>query len=207
MADLTDSERVDAYLLKHPQWQGQLMAAREVLQATALVESIKWGGPAWSLEGRVLIGLAAYKKHCAVWFHHGVFLKDLAQRLMTAQESTRGMRQWRMLEGERLDVSLFRRYVKETIANERAGRRLKPRAAVQAEALTQPEELPEELAVLLRADQSLEAAFAGLTPGRAREFAQHVATAKRAATRVSRAEKVVPLIRAGVGLHDKYRSR
>ena len=154
----------------------------------------------------MLIGLAAYKHHCAIWFHHGVFLADVlpdkAQRLRNAQDSTRGMRQWRLERGDELDVALFRTYVDATIANEQAGKRLKPKAPASGA----PTQVPEELAALLQADTALAEAFAGLTPGRQREYVNHVASAKRAETRSTRADKSAALIRLGVGLHDKYRS-
>ena len=48
-------------------------------------------------------------------------------------------------------------------------------------------------------------AFAELTPGRQREYADYVAEAKRADTTSRRIAKILPMIRLGGGLHDKYR--
>jgi uncharacterized protein YdeI (YjbR/CyaY-like superfamily) len=39
-----------------------------------------------------------------------------------------------------------------------------------------------------------------------REYADYIASAKRADTRQRRIEKILPMIVAGVGLNDKYRS-
>ena len=47
--------------------------------------------------------------------------------------------------------------------------------------------------------------IAALTPGKQREYANHIASAKQAATKTSRLQKILPLIEAGGGLHDKYR--
>ena len=55
-------------------------------------------------------------------------------------------------------------------------------------------------------DPALAKAFAGFTPGRQREFANHVGDAKREATRLSRLEKIKPMIMDGVGLNDRYRN-
>jgi len=112
------------------------------------------------------------------------------------------MRQWRLEQGDELDVTLLRAYVDETIANERAGKRIKPRTPVRKA----PTQVPEELAALLQGDAALAAAFEGLTPGRQREYVNHVGAAKRAATRLARADKSAELIRQGIGLHDKYRA-
>jgi len=189
---------VSAYLAKHPLWQAPLEIARAILISSELEETIKWGGPAYTLDGRVLIGLAAFKKHCAIWFHHGVYLKDTDNRLLNAQETTRGMRQWRIEAGDKLPKAVFKRYVKETIANERAGMRVSP---VRKKSL----QLPKELAATLKQDKVFAAAYQSLTPGRQREYAEHVASAKREQTRATRLEKIRPKVLAGQGLHDQYR--
>lgn len=48
-------------------------------------------------------------------------------------------------------------------------------------------------------------AFDALSPGKRREYADHVAEAKRDDTKARRVEKILPMIRSGVGLHDRYR--
>ena len=79
---------------------------------------------------------------------------------------------------------------------------------VAVASLDRPEALlvPAELDQALAGNRQAKAAFAQLTPGRQREYATYVAEAKREATRVGRTEKVIPMILAGVGLHDKYRN-
>ena len=108
------------------------------------------------------------------------------------------MRQWRIEEGGRLPKVVFKRYVKEAIANERAGKRVTPRAKKSVK-------LPDELAAALKLDKAFAAAFRSLTPGRQREYAEHVASAKRPQTRALRLEKIHPKVLAGEGLHDQYR--
>jgi len=58
----------------------------------------------------------------------------------------------------------------------------------------------------LRRYKGAKAAFRKLTPGKQREYAEHVVSAKRDDTRLRRIEKVLPMITAGIGLHDKYRN-
>ena len=57
-----------------------------------------------------------------------------------------------------------------------------------------------------KADKKLRAAFEKLTPGKQREYAEHVSSAKRDTTRAARTEKIIPMVLAGVGLHDKYKN-
>ncbi len=48
--------------------------------------------------------------------------------------------------------------------------------------------------------------FKALTPGKQREYCSYVADAKREATKLTRIEKITPMILNGVGLHDKYKN-
>lgn len=196
----TAKERVDAYIKKHEKWSAVLTTARKVLLSAKLEETVKWGSPTYTLDGKNLIGLAAFKNHCALWFHNGVFLKDPDKRLVNAQEgTTRGLRQWRFTEGEKLPVTVLRSFVKEAIANQRAGKEIKPQKQKSVE-------IPEEMKVALDRSSKLKKAFSSLTPGKQKEYAQHIASAKQEKTRKSRLEKVTPMILSGIGLNDKYRN-
>jgi len=194
-----DAKKIDAYIAKHQKWKDQLEVTREILAATELVEAIKWGSPSYTLDSSILISLVGFKNHYAIWFHQGVFLEDKKSALITAQEgTTKGMRQLRIEAGDKINKSLVRAYVKETIANHRAGKKIASVKKVLNVSV--------ELDKALQKDKRLKAAFKALTPGRQREYADHVASAKQEKTRLSRVEKVVPQILLGVGLHDKYKN-
>lgn len=191
---------VDEYLASHPEAGPALRKLRKVLVASGMDETVKWGAPCYCVDGKNVVGLGAFSSYVGLWFHQGVFLEDGLGVLVNAQEGqTKALRQWRFEKAADIDPKAVRRYVDEAIANERAGKRMGP---VRKKALAVPAELRERL----DADETAAAAFAALTPGRQREYAEHVASAKREATRQDRAQKVLPLIRKGVGLHDKYRS-
>ena len=66
--------------------------------------------------------------------------------------------------------------------------------------------IPSELAEALRNDSKMKQAFEALNPGKQREYADHIATAKQEKTRLSRLKNAEPLILANVGLHDKYKN-
>lgn len=194
-------KKIAAWLAKHEQWRTFMEPLREILTASELEETVKWGTPTYTLEGKNVVGLAAFKNHCALWFHQGVFLKDEKRKLVNAQEgTTKALRQWRFEQGDKLNKRLLQSYIKEAIANQRAGKEIKPAKPAKAKAA-----IPDELQQTLTKNKKLQEAFSKLTPGKQREYASHVAAAKQASTRVSRVEKIIPLIQAGVGLHDKYR--
>ena len=196
---MIDAEKIDAYIEKHEKWSEQLATVRAILAATELAEAVRWGGPSYLLDGSVLISLAGFKNHCAIWFHQGVFLKDAASILVNAQEgTTKGLRQIRINEGDKLDKKLIKAYVSETIANHHAGKKVAPAKKTL--------QMPAELKAAMKSDAGLKAAFDALTPGRQREYADHIGSAKQEKTRVNRIEKATPLILQGVGLNDKYKN-
>ena len=73
---MTDSEKVDVFIEKQTQWKNKLQQLREVILKTELKEEVKWGKPTYTLNGKLVVGMAEFKNHMALWFHQGVFLKD-----------------------------------------------------------------------------------------------------------------------------------
>jgi len=197
---MNTSEKVNRYIEKHSQWKEELTQVRTILNTTELTEDIKWGAPAYTLNGKILIGLAGFKNHAALWFHQGVFLKDPDNKLLNAQEGkTKALRQWRIEKEDVLDLNIILKYIEEAIANSKAGKEMKMDRSKKLV-------IPELLSEAFKIDPDLHEAFNSLTPGKKREYADHISSAKRAATKLSRLEKKKPMIQKGVGLHDKYKN-
>ena len=199
MTDAATRKKIDAYFVKHTIWQGQLGALRKVLNESGLEETLKWQAPTYTLDGKIVASLAGFKQHCALWFHNGVYLKDTDKLLVNAQQgTTKALRQWRFEEGDKVPVRKVKAYVKEAMENERQGKRIKaqPRKAVKCA----------ELEAALAKNSKLKKAFGELTPGKQKEYAEHIAGAKQEKTRLSRLEKATPLILDGKGLYDKYKN-
>jgi uncharacterized protein YdeI (YjbR/CyaY-like superfamily) len=193
------SRKIEDYLARHAGWSATLGALRDIMRSASLEETVKWGIPTYTLEGKNLISLAAFKNHAAIWFMQGALLEDPAGKLVNAQQGkTRAQRQWRFEPGEPVDKALVRRYVMETVENQKSGRRVKP------EKQKRPDP-PPELLEALKAQPALATAFEQLTPYKQREYLQFIAEAKRAATRSNRLSKITPMILAGKGLNDRYR--
>ena len=191
---------VDEFLRSQDRWQAELVRLRDILSGCGLSEEIKWGAPCYCLAGRNVVGIGAFKSYFGLWFFQGALLRDEAGVLVNAQEGrTRAMRQWRMQSGKDIRAGLVRRYVREAARLARDGKAIRPRAR-------KPEvEMPPELERALGASGAARAGFDALTPGRQREYANYIGEAKRADTRTSRLTRILPLIRAGKGLNDKYR--
>jgi uncharacterized protein YdeI (YjbR/CyaY-like superfamily) len=61
------------------------------------------------------------------------------------------------------------------------------------------------LSIALKKNVDIKAAFDKLTYSKQKDYAEYIATAKQEKTKLSRLEKIVPLILAGKGLNDIYR--
>ena len=108
-------------------WKEELQMLREIILQTELKEEVKWGKPTYTLDGKLVVGMADFKNHMALWFHQGLFLKDKHQKLINAQEGvTKALRQWRFEKGDEIDPDIVMEYVEEAIANCKAGKELKP---------------------------------------------------------------------------------
>lgn len=161
---INDTEKkISPYLKKHEQWRDFLEPAREVLPGTEMDETVKWGMPTYTLNGKNIIGLTGFKNHCAIWFHNGLFLKDKDRHLVNAGEgTTKAQRQWRFEAGDRFPKRLVKSYVLEAINNARSGKTIKP----EKKALL----IPGELQLALDRNKRLQKAFAALTTGRQKEY-------------------------------------
>ena len=198
---MENAKTVDHYIKSHPHWKEELTKLRDVFNSTELEEDVKWGAPAYVLNGKIVSGIGAFKNHVGVWFHQGVFLKDLRKQLVNAQEGkTKALRQWRFEKGDKIDTDLVRAYAQEAIENCVAGKELKPVRAMKSVALHPL------LKGAFQSDKTFKSAYDNLTPGKQREYAAHVSEAKREATQLSRITKIIPMIKDGQGLHDKYKN-
>ncbi|WP_339698054.1 YdeI/OmpD-associated family protein [uncultured Marixanthomonas sp.] len=194
------SEKVTAYIDKHEKWSDELLKLRSIFQKTELTEEVKWGAPTYTLNGKLVAALAGFKNHYAIWFHQGVFLKNKEDKLVNAQEGvTKALRQWRFEEGDPIEADLILKYIQEAIENCIAGKELKPKRKKDAV-------IPPLLEKAFKTDTNLAKAFKNLTPGKQREYANHISEAKREATKESRLQKIIPMILDGKGLHDKYKN-
>ncbi|GLB49770.1 YdeI/OmpD-associated family protein [Neptunitalea lumnitzerae] len=195
-------DKVAAYLEKHSTWKTGLEKIRTVLLQTELEETIKWGAPTYTINNKNIVGLGAFKNHFGIWFFQGALLKDTKNVLLNAQEGkTKALRQWRFESNEDINEALILTYVQEAIENQLKGLEIKPERSKKIAFDVDP-----IFKEALKKSEELTQAFDKLTPGKQKEYANHILEAKREATKVSRLEKITPMILQGVGLHDKYKN-
>lgn len=192
---------VEEYIENSANFAEEIAMLRNIINSTALEETIKWSMPTYCLNGKNVLGLGAFKNHFCIWFHHGVFLKDEHKLLYNAQEEkTKAMRQMRFETKKDINKAAVLAYVKEAIENQRLGRELKPQRK------TKPVTIPKELKIALSTNSELKKTFKQLSPSHQREYCDYITEAKRDDTKQRRLEKIIPMIINGKGLNDKYKN-
>jgi len=192
---------VEEYIESHEQWSEALTILRTIINSTEMEETLKWSSPVYTINGKNVLGLGAFKHHFGLWFFNGIFLKDEKKLLVNAQEGkTKALRQMRFTSMHDIDNNNVLAYVKEAIENQKLGKEIKVDRSKKETII------PEELKQDLIKDNSYSSGFNNLTPYKQREYCEYIETAKREATKTSRLEKIKPMILQGIGLHDKYKN-
>jgi len=96
----------------------------------------------------------------------------------------------------RAKASTIKAYVREAIAVEKAGLRVKRKK-------TSDFPVPRELREQFEKNPRFKRAFDALTPGRQRGYLYHFGAAKQSATRAARIEKAMPAIFEGRGFLER----
>ena len=148
-----------------------------------------------------MVGFSASKNHFGLWFFNGVFLKDKHNLLINAQENkTIALRQMRFTHKDQINEATLLEYIKEATENQLLGKEIKPTRN------TKPVKVPAKLEHVFRDNKDVSNAFKALTLRKQREYCDYISSAKLEVTKLSRIEKILPLILKGVGLNDKYKN-
>jgi uncharacterized protein YdeI (YjbR/CyaY-like superfamily) len=178
-------------------WTKALEALREIVLSTGLDEEMKWGSPCYTLGGKNVVMIGAFKESCVLSFFKGGALVDPDGALDSAGPNSRVARwmKFRSLDDVLARRAIALRFIEQAIALERAG----VKVAKSAEA----EPVPIELEQRLEVDPDLRRAFEALTPGRRRSHLIHITGAKQSETRARRVDKCAEDILAGRGFNER----
>lgn len=187
---------VDDYIQTHAKWQKELTLLRKIVLESKLTEDWKWRAPCYTLDGKNVVMLAAFKNDCVLSFFKGPLLSDPDNILVAPGENSRTFRVVRFTDARQITKlkSKLKFLIEQAIEVQRSGK--------QIEAKKGPDEFPAELQAKLEEDPKLKQAFEGLTPGRQRAYVMHFAAAKQSKTRTARIEKFTPRILDGKGMND-----
>lgn len=179
-------------------WGACLKALRTILLGvSAFTEELKWGHPCYTVGGKNVVLIHAFKDYCALLFHKGALLKDAKKLLVQQTANVQAARQLRFtsLAEIKKNATLIKAYALEAAALEKSGAKVAMKTHVEYKP-------PEELLRKFRAMPRFKEAFEALTPGRQRGYILFISGAKQAATREARVEKHVDRILDGLGLDD-----
>jgi uncharacterized protein YdeI (YjbR/CyaY-like superfamily) len=178
-------------------WKAEIAEMRRVLAGFAMKEERKWGTPTYTVDGKNIVIMQGFKEYFALGFFQGALLADPRKVLVQlGQVHAARVMKFTSAKEIRAKAAIIKAYVREAIAVEKAGKRMKPKK-------TSDFPVPEELTERLRTDPPFKRAFEALTPGRQRSYLYHFAAAKQSATRSARIEKAVPAIFAGRGFLER----
>ena len=191
--------KVEAFYSREQPFREELNILRGLALETGAVEDFKWSGPVYTTNGKNVFGIMGFKHHFGLWFFNGVFMKDPLGVLQAAQKGTKALRHWKFYSQAEIDKKSILAYLREAIQNQQQGLEHKPEPKQEIK-------IPRILQERLSKEKDLLASFDALSPYKQREYCEHITTAKQEKTRLSRLEKMLPLIRKGLSLNDKYRN-
>ena len=190
--------KVDFYFEKATAWSRELGQLRTIVLDTGLTEELKWGVPCYTLQGKNVVVIHAFKEYCALLFFKGALLKDTKSILVQQTANVQAARQLRFTS--LTDIinrkAVIKAYIYEAIEVENAGLIVPMKKSTEFA-------IPEEFQKRLDKSATLKKAFSSLTPGRQRGYLLHFAQPKQAKTREARVEKNIPRILQGKGLDDE----
>jgi uncharacterized protein YdeI (YjbR/CyaY-like superfamily) len=182
-------------------WRNELVALRALLLECGLTEESKWGMPCYTINGKNVIMLSAYKEFACLSFFKGSLLQDTFELLVKPGEHSQASRYLKFTDTSEIQTQIMavKDYIFQAIEIEKAGKEVSFKK--------NPEPMPVELEQVFELDEALETAFFALTPGRQRGYIIYFSQPKQSQSRFNRIEKCREKILNGEGLTDKYSSK
>lgn len=195
---MSRDSRVDSYIEQSPDFARPILAhVRDRVHAAVpeVEEAIKWGAPAFILDGRILLVMARFKAHAALNFWRG-------EELRGAAESRDAMGQFGRITSlaDLPPDNQFEALVREAAtlsATTPAPRKTKREAAP-------PPDLHPDFAAALDSNPKARATLETFSPSARRDYVEWVAEAKQDATRARRIATAVEWLAEGKKRHWKY---
>jgi uncharacterized protein YdeI (YjbR/CyaY-like superfamily) len=195
---LSADERIDSYIERsEPFARPILKHVRERVHAIVpeAEETLKWSAPAFTIDGKILLVLASFKKHCAINFWRG-------QELRGDKADSGAMGQFgklTSLEDLPPDSELDRLIGEAARLARSAPAARKPKSAPKP-----PSELHPEFAAALENAPKAKAALDSFPPSARRDYLDWINEAKQESTRQKRIATAIEWLNEGKRRHWKY---
>jgi uncharacterized protein YdeI (YjbR/CyaY-like superfamily) len=197
---LSSEPRIDAYIAKAAPFARPILEkVRERVHAAVpgVEEAVKWGAPGFTVEGKILLIMAAFKAHAAINFWRG-------QEIGDGQAKAGAMGQFGRLTSiddlpPDAELDALIREAAALAKTAPAPRKTKhaPKPA--------PEIHPDFAAALAKAPKA-KATLEGFPPSAQRDYVEWIAEAKQDATRQKRIATAIEWLSEGKRRHWKYQN-
>jgi uncharacterized protein YdeI (YjbR/CyaY-like superfamily) len=193
-------EKVETYYKKEHTFKEGVRILRELLKETKLKETYKWSLPTYTLHDKNVLAICRFNHHFGIWFFNGVLLNDAEQVLENVQEGkTKAMRHWKFTSEKEINPKLILSYINEAISLQEKGIKF-----IKQSPNSSNFKIPQKLMEALDKDILLKQAFGTLPTYKQKDYANYISSAKQDKTKHVRLAKILPLIKMGKGLNDKY---
>src|SRR5436189_4533760 len=109
-------------------WKAEIAAMRRVLAGFAMKEECKWGKPTYTVDGKNIVIMQGFKEYFGLGFFQGALLKDPKKVLVQLGQMHAGrVMKFTSAKDIKAKAATIKAYVREAIAVEKAGLRMKPK--------------------------------------------------------------------------------
>ncbi|MDB6095127.1 MAG: hypothetical protein JWM32_2689 [Verrucomicrobia bacterium] len=199
----TTDPRVDVYIRKSAAFAQPILRHLRALVHRGCPEAgetLKWSMPAFTLDGKILCHMAAFKAHCAFGFWHQRMLFELGRDGGKAEEAMGAMGRVTRLEDLPRDEAMLR-YIRLAVTMSQSGEPARPKPKTKR-ALP----MPADLTAALKKNAKAGKVFADFSPSAKRDYIEWITEAKREATRASRLVTAVGWVGEGKTRNWKYQN-
>jgi uncharacterized protein YdeI (YjbR/CyaY-like superfamily) len=192
--------RIDAYIARKPPFARPILEhirARVHALVPEAEETLKWSAPAFTIGGKILLIMAAFKAHAVLNFWRG-------QELRGAAAEADAMGQFgklKSLDDLPSEKELDALILKAAELTARAPVPRKPKHGPKP-----PPDLHPEFAAALNAAPKAKAALDSFPPSAERDYLEWIAEAKQPATRAKRIETAIDWLNEGKRRNWKYQN-
>src|SRR4029079_15611509 len=107
-------------------WEAEITAMRRVLGGFPMKEECKWGKPTYTVDGKNVVIIQGFKEYFALGFFQGALLKDPKEVLVQLGQVQAGrVMKFTSAKDITAKAAIIKPYVREAIAVEKAGLRIK----------------------------------------------------------------------------------
>ena len=178
-------------------WPEELNYLREIILNTELTEEIKWGFPCYTLNGKNVLMITAFRDNCGISFFNGSFISDPQNLLKKPGENSQNGRVLRITKLS--DITENSEHIEKLILD---AIQIQKNGTIPKKVVPLVVEIPSVLADIFKEDPYFRDAFMQLTPGRRRAYVLFFNQPKNESTKISRIEKNRDRILQGLGMHD-----